>query len=203
MADGCDGFEFDLRLTADGQAVVCHDPVWRDPKVGKIQIAQATAEQLSGLPRLCDVLVRYGNAFLDIELKVAGLESVVVEAVRDHPPERFVVSSFLPEVLEAVYAADANIPLGLICETRVQLRRWKSLPVGYVIPNCLLVDQKLAREWKDAGKKVLVWTVNAAAEMRRLAGWGVDGMISDNPKRLAGTLASRAGKDFGSTRPSP
>ena len=26
LADGCDGFEFDVRLTADGQAVVHHDP---------------------------------------------------------------------------------------------------------------------------------------------------------------------------------
>jgi glycerophosphoryl diester phosphodiesterase len=29
LADGCDGFEFDVRLTADGEAVICHDPVFR------------------------------------------------------------------------------------------------------------------------------------------------------------------------------
>jgi glycerophosphoryl diester phosphodiesterase len=37
---------------------------------------------------------------------------------------------------------------------------------------------------------VLVWTVNAAADMRRFAGWRVDGIISDNTKRLCGTLAA-------------
>ena len=26
LTHGCDGFEFDVRLTADKQAVVCHDP---------------------------------------------------------------------------------------------------------------------------------------------------------------------------------
>src|SRR5882762_8167801 len=70
LADGCDGFEFDLQLTADRQAVVCHDP-----RVGKTEIAAASAEELAGLPRFPDVLERYQqSAFLDIELKVSGLE---------------------------------------------------------------------------------------------------------------------------------
>jgi len=25
LAQGCDGFEFDVRLSADGQPVICHD----------------------------------------------------------------------------------------------------------------------------------------------------------------------------------
>src|ERR1700747_3115641 len=76
LADGCDGFEFDVRLTADGQAIVCHDP-----KVGALEVAQATAGQLAGLPRFGEVLERYQNtAFLDIELKVAGLERITVDS---------------------------------------------------------------------------------------------------------------------------
>src|SRR5246127_5890377 len=72
LADGCDGFEFDVRLTLDGKAVVCHEP-----EVGGIQIAQASVEQLTALPQLQQVLARYQErAFLDIELKVSGLEKV-------------------------------------------------------------------------------------------------------------------------------
>jgi glycerophosphoryl diester phosphodiesterase len=26
LQHGCDGFEFDVRLTGDGRAVICHDP---------------------------------------------------------------------------------------------------------------------------------------------------------------------------------
>jgi glycerophosphoryl diester phosphodiesterase len=179
LADGCDGFEFDVRLTADGEAVVCHDP-----KAGRVTIARASAAQLPDLPRLDKVLTRYGGAFLDIELKVAGIEKILLQKLKRHSPQRFVVSSFLPEVLETLYALDSTIPLGLICDTRKQLQKWTKLPVVYVIPNLSLVDLELVGELQDTGKKVLVWTVNAATAMRRLAVWGVDGIISDNPKRL-------------------
>jgi glycerophosphoryl diester phosphodiesterase len=183
LADGCDGFEFDVRLTADCEAVICHDP-----KVRRIAICEANAKVLPNLPRLRDVLARYSNAFLDIELKVTGLEKIVVRELKAFRPAQFVVSSFLPEAFEATRALNAAIPLGLICETRTQLRRWRELPVSFVIPNLTLADQDLVREIQDAGKKVIVWTVNRAADMRQVAGWGVDGIISDRPRLLSATL---------------
>jgi glycerophosphoryl diester phosphodiesterase len=185
LADGCDGFEFDLRLTADEQAMICHDA-----RSGRIEIARVSARQCAGLPRLEDVLTRYHKrAFLDIELKVAGLEKITIAALRKHPPRQgMVVSSFLPEVLTAIHEEDADIPLGIICETREQLLPWKQLPVTYVIPHQKLVRQELIREVNEFGKKMLVWTVNSRAQMERLSGWGVDGIISDDTKLLARTL---------------
>ena len=187
LADGCDGFEFDVRLTADGHPVVCHDP-----QSGTIEIARASARQLSVLPNLQDVLVRYQDrAFLDIELKVAGLEKIVIAWLQKHPPRRgFVVSSFLPQVLRELHALNPTIPLGLICETKAQLRRWSELPIEFVIPHHKLVDATLLRQIKSAKKKILVWTVNAPADMQRLAELGVDGIISDNTSPLCRTLAS-------------
>jgi len=187
LADGCDGFEFDVRLTADGEAVVCHDPI-----VGSVRISRAPAQQLPQLPRLGDVLTRYREAFLDIEIKVAGAEKIVVKALQAHCPARFVVSSFLPEVLETSHDLLAGIPLGLICETKTQLRRWERLPVEFVIPHRSLVDEDLVRKLHASGKKCLVWTVNSAREMRKLSAWGVDGIISDNPRLLKKALAHRS-----------
>lgn len=183
MADGCDGFEFDVRLTMDFEAVVCHDP-----KVHGLEIAQSTAQQLSFLPRLRDVLARYRSGFLDIELKVAGAERLAKESVKEYGPDRFVISSFLPEVLRAVHELDAAGSLGLICETAEQFRCWTELPVDFIMPHRKLVRRDGISEMHDAGKKVVVWTVNAAREMERLAGWGVDGIISDDTKLLTATL---------------
>jgi glycerophosphoryl diester phosphodiesterase len=184
LAQGCDGFEFDVRLTADGHAVVCHDAT-----AHRLKIAESSAEKLA-LPQLGEVLTRYQNtAFLDIELKVSGLEAIVTDLLGKHAPERgFVVSSFLPEVLQAIHELDANIPLGLICETQTELSRWRRLPVQYVVPHRKLVRKMLIDEIRSAGKKILVWTVNATVDMKRCSKWGVEGVISDHPNRLVHAL---------------
>ena len=186
LADGCDGFEFDVRLAGDGAAVVCHDP-----RIKETEIAHAAAQELPGLAQLEAVLARYqDSAFLDIELKVSGLEKMTAALLRKYQPHRgFVVSSFLPEVLEGMRAEDSSIPLGLICETRAQLRCWNQLAIEYVMPQRKLVNPALIAQLKAAGKKILVWTINASADMRRLAKSGVDGIISDDTGLLCRTLA--------------
>ena len=185
LSDGCDGFEFDVRLAADGEAVICHDP-----SAAGICIADASAQHLAQLARLAEVLSRYReSAFLDIELKVSGLEKITANLIRKFPPRKgFVVSSFLPEVVTVVKTQDPSIPVGLICETKAELSRWRQLPTEYVIPRHDLVSRTLVDNIKAAGKKVLVWTANDPAEMRRFRDFGVDGIISDKTSLLCRTL---------------
>jgi glycerophosphoryl diester phosphodiesterase len=191
LADGCDGFEFDVRLTEDEEAVVCHDA-----KVSGYEISRTPAKHLSRLPRLRDVLQRYRDSFLDIELKVKGLERITLDLFLRHKPRRgFVVSSFQPGALKSVHALDATVPLGLICEFTTQLRLWGELPVQYVIPHHALVDAELIRKIKGAGKKILVWTVNAPADMRRFADLSVDGIISDDTSLLCRTIGAQQSKE--------
>ena len=182
LADGCDGFEFDVRLTADGQAVVCHDP-----KVGPMEIARASAQQLPDLPRMGEVLERYqGTAFLDIELKVSGLERITADSLRAYPPRRgFLVSSFLPEVLHALHEEDSSVPLGLICETKSELQQWRKLPLEYLVPHYKLVSEDVLHDLREKCKKILVWTVNHPELMQRFVNWGVQGIISDDTELLA------------------
>ncbi len=185
LEHGCDGFEFDVRLAACGTAVVCHDP-----KVGKLAIARSQAKRLPQLPRLTDVIERYGGrSFLNIELKVRDLESKVLTALGEFPPRRgYVVSSFIPDVVMDLEARNASVSIGIICETPAQLARWRELPVDYVIPHQSLVDQLLVQDVQHAGLRIFVWTVNDPETMRRLAAWGVDGIISDETKLLVATL---------------
>lgn len=185
LDDGCDGFEFDVRRTSDGRAVVIHNPSHKG-----IPVAKAGIGQLKALPGMEQVLEKYGpRGFLDIELKVPGLEPALVAALGVSPPQRgYVVSSFLPEVLLAIRARRSAIPLGIICGRPSQLKSAASLPVDFVIVEQALVNPALVEETHAAGRKLLVWTVNQPGAMRRLAAWGVDGLISDDPALLARTL---------------
>lgn len=185
LADGCDGFEFDVRLTADGVAVVCHDPEFKG-----VEIAKAQAGQLAGLALLDEVIARYHErAFLDVELKVAGVEKIVAALLSKYPPRRgFVVSSFLPKVLQSMRAEDARIPLGLICENRRQFAGWSELDVDYVIPQYQILDWVTMKRFQRIGKKILVWTVNAGEQIRGFGEWGVDGIISDDTALLVRTV---------------
>lgn len=188
LADGCDGFEFDVRPTADGEALVCHDP-----KAGGLTVSKATRQQLANLCSLKDVLQRYQNsAFLDIELKTTGLEKITIDLLRTHSPRRgVVVSSFLLEVLRTIHAEDSSIPLGFICDRHEELSAWKTLPIAYVIPHQRLLSAPLMKEFHAAGKKVFVWTVNSRERMLRLRDLYVDGLISDDSALLHQTLSDR------------
>ncbi|HEX3354790.1 MAG: glycerophosphodiester phosphodiesterase [Terriglobales bacterium] len=185
MQQGCNGFEFDVRLAACGTPVVCHDP-----QAGKFVIARTAAAKLSSLPTLDAVLQRYcAHGFLDIELKVRDLESKVLTSLHAYPPQHgYVVSSFIPDVVMDLEARSATLTIGIICETAAQLAMWARLPADYVIPHHSLVDRPLVDELQMAGRKILVWTVNDPDAMLRLAEWGVDGIISDDPELLAHTL---------------
>lgn len=184
LQHGCDGFEFDVRRSSNGQAVICHDP-----EAGGLEIAQTPATSL-GLSTLEEVLRSFGSrAFLDIELKVGGLERETVTLLRQHSPQKgYVVSSFLPDAITTVHNLEAAIPLGFLCEKRDQLRLWPELPVAWVIPKLELVDQAMIRGVQAAGKKMMVWTVNRAEDMRQFAEWGVDAIISDETGLLGGSL---------------
>jgi glycerophosphoryl diester phosphodiesterase len=187
LEQGCDGFEFDVRLTGGGRAVVCHDP-----SVDGIEVARAEANQLTHLPLLEEVLERYGQrAFLDIELKVAGLESRMLNSLREYRMEEdYVVSSFLSEVVMELKTRSQKIQTGIICDKRGQLAGWRETNAEYVIPHYSLVTLKLVKEAHSAGRKLFTWTVNDRKEMLRLADWGVDGIISDDTELLAQTFAS-------------
>jgi glycerophosphoryl diester phosphodiesterase len=193
LKHGSDGFEFDVRGTASRQSIICHDP-----KLNRLVIRRHTFKQLQAScasieewpPSLEDVLDRYSrSAFLNIEVKVRGIELLVARAVkRVHLRRGYFISSFLPSVVRKLHEIDSTLVLGTLAQTRWQLRRWNKLPAAYVVPHYRLLSRRLIENIHAAGKTVVTWTVNDPRKMLRAAQMGVDGIISDDTKLLVATL---------------
>lgn len=104
---GCDGLEFDVRVSADGVPVLLHDETLarvqgRPERVGSLR---ARALEDLGVPALSDVLAAIAHrAFLDIELKGRHDRAVVEVLAAGRGPSLInaVVSSFEPDTLERV-----------------------------------------------------------------------------------------------------
>jgi glycerophosphoryl diester phosphodiesterase len=139
------------------------------------------------LCQLEDVLTRYAAVgWIDVELKVRGTEAQVVELLRRYPRQNgFVVSSFRRAVLLELHRIDPGLPLGFIFDRMPREKTWRELPIQFVKPSARLVTQARVRQFHEAGMKVLTWTVNRAAALRRLSEAGVDGVIGDDPAMLA------------------
>ena len=192
LKHGAAGFEFDVRCTRSKQTIICHDGKYKRMVLRKSTLEQIHAScPIDGRPPcLEDVLELYsGKAFLNIEIKVRGMEQVVVQAMKKFPPQRgYFISSFLPSVVRKLHELEPSLILGAISKSYWHLRRWKALPISYVVPHYGLLTPKLINELHAAGKPVVTWTVNDPRKMRNAAAMGVDGIISDDTKLLMETL---------------
>jgi glycerophosphoryl diester phosphodiesterase len=100
-----------------------------------------------------------------------------------------VVSSFNPMALARV-RSHCPAPLGLLYPSsgtgvrdRLTRRPWASsiLSLYALHPSVNVVTAEGVRKAHLRGLGVNVWTVNSEAKMRELAGWQINGMITDHP----------------------
>jgi glycerophosphoryl diester phosphodiesterase len=215
MNAGADGVEFDVQRTSDGHLVVFHDDdLKRICGVGGRVVTSTLAQlreldagrhfgpQFSGelIPTLDELIETLpASAFLNIEAKrfrfrSDGLEAGIVQAIRRHNLlGRCIVSSFNPILLWRMGRMDRSIPLGLLYapdEPPGLNRGWPryGLRLAALHPYHEQVTAKLLQQTRGRGQQINTWTVNEPAEMRRLLGLGVDGIITDRPDLLSALL---------------
>ncbi len=202
-AEGADGFELDVRLTLDGEAVVHHDAeiVLSGRRVPLATLTIPELEEnpivrgdLQGfVPTLRDVFLRYGSSgrYLVelksgpsprpslLEFRVAALLSQLALL------ERAVVLSFSPDSLRRIREIEPRIVTCLNYDGmahRPEGRLWPDLPKGCsaIGPNVMLVSDPLFERAKAEGISVHVWTVNDPALAAHLARLGAASVISDD-----------------------
>lgn len=190
---GAHGFELDVRQTADEKLIVIHSPV-----VDTLAVQSNSYEQIHTLPNgfeiplLEEVLAKFSEkAFLDIELKVPGFEQAFVHSIRKYcDPTRVLVSAFHPEILTKVHELYPEIELAFIYNRTQDEKSRHNCPIDVVKPQFRLTSRELIKEIHDEGLRVIPWTVNEEAEIRRLVNLNVDGLIGDYPEKICGVISS-------------
>ncbi len=194
-----DGIELDVQVTADGVPVVFHDSSLRRLTGQSGRLSNQTWRRLKNLrvagtepiPRLTAVLALVrGRALVQIELKRGVTVSRVVRTIRRARAERWVIlASFEAKLVREAGKLAPAIPRMLISEGRGEakklLRQVATAGAGGLSLHFKAVRNRAMVQAIQAGGATLwCWTVNDAAIARRLAGWGVDALLGDNPDLL-------------------
>jgi glycerophosphoryl diester phosphodiesterase len=206
-----DGVELDAMISADGQVVVFHDDdlarlaPGRRERVADLRLAELREVELVGpagrghIPTLSEVIEELGpDLLVNIELKTPqprqkawlgqALAVEVARLVRRHDlGRRALVSSFNPMALARFRAAAPMVPSGLLFATdqKPWLRRACARHVLRPLalhPEAVMVTARSVRRWRREGYALNVWTVDDPAELARLRGLGVDGVITNDPE---------------------
>lgn len=199
LALGVDGIELDVRLTRDGVPVVFHDASLRRLTGVPGRLADLTWRALAALrvggaepiPRLTTVLRLVGNrALVQIEIKAGVDVGPVIEAIRKaHALRRVIIASFDAGIVCEARRLAPSVRRMLISEGRLtpanlirQLKRCGA--AGLSVNHHAVVSAGWIRSLQKQGYPVWVWTVNDGRRARRLASWGIDALLSDDPALL-------------------
>ncbi|MCA9897749.1 MAG: glycerophosphodiester phosphodiesterase [Ardenticatenaceae bacterium] len=98
---------------------------------------------------------------------------------------RVIIQSFDHRSLRTIRDIDGEIRLAaLTTGGEAKLDVYAAYKFNIWSPNQRDVTAELIAKAHDEGLVVIPWTVNETADMQRLIGWGVDGLISDRPDLL-------------------
>lgn len=104
---------------------------------------------------------------------------------------RLVVQSFDVAAARRFKELEPSVPVGVLgAPPRAELPRLAAW-ADQVNPGHLSVDRSYVDAVHDLGLGCLVWTVNHRTTMRRALRLGVDGVITNRPRTLAGLLPAR------------
>jgi glycerophosphoryl diester phosphodiesterase len=187
---GADGLELDVHATRDGVVVIHHDPALRDGTV----IADTTFGELRRhdaapgiaiptLAELCELAA--GRAELCVEVKGAGIEQLVLEALSGYDGP-LAIHSFDHALIQRVRALDSRVRLGILFEDPVAevARQMETTGATDVWPHWKLVEPALVSAVHAAGGRVIPWTVNETRHAQALGALGVDALCGDDVNLL-------------------
>jgi glycerophosphoryl diester phosphodiesterase len=203
---GADAIEFDVRMTADGHAIVMHDPDVSRTTDGSGLVSEMTQEEIRklGVPTLREALeCLAGRAAADIEIKNLPGEpdftpdrEPAVEATLEALdavgfPGQVIVSSFNPASIAHSRSLRPDVPTGLLTEYEVDadeaLARATADGHRWVLPfvsQVLDAGDGFVDRVHAGGALLGVWIADDPETARRLFELGADAVATNDPRAI-------------------
>jgi glycerophosphoryl diester phosphodiesterase len=194
-----------LRRTTNAEKVYPHGSPWRVGDYTLKQIKRLDAgswfsAKYKGerVPTLDETLNAMQSAGLKLLLEIKnpslypGMTSRIAADLRTHPywlrPGRLIVQSFEWSSLRTFHKLLPSVPLGVLgTPTSGQLPAVAKY-ARYVNPKYTTISSGYVKAVKKRHLKVFVWVVNDRPTMRRMIGYGVNGIITNRPDTLRSVL---------------
>jgi glycerophosphoryl diester phosphodiesterase len=219
LTQQADAIELDVKLSSDGYVIVHHDPTLDRTTDGKGRLKDKTLAELKKLdagsffsekftgekiPTLEEVFEAVGKrTFINIELtnyktpRDQLVETVCMLVKKHKMQKRVIFSSFLASNLSKARSYLPEVPRGFLALNGF-LGSW-ARSFGFVFgkyqalhPFVKDTTQQEVLRVHRLNRRIHVWTVNDERDMRRLFGWGVDGIFTDDPQLAVRVRAETA-----------
>ena len=158
------------------------------------------------VPTIEEVLAALPNMRLTVELKIATAQVPLFKAIAQYQASERVVAAGEHNSYRTLFhhyrgpisaSLEMSVPFYVMHKLRLSMfsrMRADVVQLPEIYRGRRMLTQRLVRDLHAQGVQVHVWTVNETADMQRLLDWGVDGLISDFPDRVARVLHERNGR---------
>lgn len=209
LEHGADAIELDVKLSSDGNAVVIHDATVERTTGARGRVKDLSLAQIRALdagsfmaarfhtekiPMLEEVFEAVGRrTFINVELTNYNaprdhlVETVCMLVKKFNLQNRVLFSSFFASNLAKARGLLPEVPCGLLTMPGL-LGAW-GRSFGFTFgsyqalhPNLKDATHQQVPRVHRLKRRVHVWTVNKADDLHRLFSWGVDGVITDDPR---------------------
>jgi glycerophosphoryl diester phosphodiesterase len=199
---GAEMIELDLRKTVDNHIVIIHDRYTGRVSRVNIDIHKSTLEQVQDvplrkglqIPTLDEFFANFkGKVYFNLEIKQYGLESEIYALIDKYKlRNQCVISSFLYRALASYNETKREVLTAFIKMGHTKMiQRAKKIGLDGIHPQFLRVTPDLVSQAHSSNLFVNAWTVNNSKSWTRLIRCGVEGIMTNNPRKLYKFLDSR------------
>lgn len=221
---GVEWIECDVDILQDGTLVVCHDDTLDrcsdrsgklcDISKGDLDSIDAgswfsddyigekipTLEQLIALAneKQINLNIEIKSCTKSAEYSKALIDKLIVALDSLNSERELIVSSFNFLILAEFKRKRPETKVACLFESQTIWDDWKSLiewcNADYIHPEDKNLTKEMVDNFKLAGLKINVWTVNDLARANQLFNWGVDGICTDIAQKFPSKYRSIVNK---------